>query len=178
MTTIYQFDTSSLRGTILICTVIMGILIGVGIAVVILPFFRGWKDERGHRLAYKETPISYKLIFQGVPALIILVGCLGLGNLIRGYAGYEIDMMAGKAQTWSGDPRLVTYEESWYRDSFLGYKVTLVLDGEEFVPSNNFSMEMVELFESDTPLTIHYGYMGGNELFIWQITTQENQQQE
>lgn len=169
--TVYHYNTSLNHFMIVFLSAIIAVLIGVGVRVVIMPIFRGDKDDHGNRIDYKDIPLTSKLIFQGGPAPIILVGCIGLGNLIRGYAGFEINMMSGNAQTWSGDPELVSYEESWYRDSFLGYEVTLSLDGLEFKPADDFTMEMIELFESDTELTICYGYTN-DELFVWTITKQ------
>lgn len=173
MTTVYHYDAFTNHSMILVLSLLIAVLIGVGIRVVIIPIFRGDRDEYGNRISYKEIPLLSKLIFQGIPALIIIIGCLGLGNLLKGYASYEINMMAGNATTWSGDPEFVSSEESWYRDSFMGYDVTLLLDGQEFKPSNNFQMEMVELFQSDAQLTIYYGYMG-DELTVWKITTEDN----
>ena len=173
MTTIYQYDTSLNHTMIAVLSMIIIVLIGVGVRVVLVPLIRGERDEHGHRINYKDIPLTQKLIFQLVPTIIILVACLGLGNLIKGYAGFELQMSDGDYTNWRGDPEIVSYEENWYRDSFLGYQVTLMLDEVEFTPADSFSMEVIKLFESDTEMTICYGYMD-DELFVWSITTEES----
>lgn len=172
MSTVYQYDTCINHIVIAVLSLIIAILIGVWIRAILVPIIRGDRDDHGQRIHYKDIPLSPKLILQLAPTIIILVVCIGLGNLIRGYAGFEIKMENGDSITWTGDPELVSYEEDWSRDSFLGYNATLSMDGQIFSPADSFSMEVIDLFQSDAVVTLCYGYMN-DELFVWTITTQE-----
>ena len=58
-------------------------------------------------------------------------------------------MDRGNACYLKGDIELVSYEEEYYRDSFMGYSVVITFDGKTLAPSNTFSEEMIDYFKSD-----------------------------
>ena len=70
---------------------------------------------------------------------------------------YDINMDRGNACYLEGDIELISYEEHYYRDSFMGYNVVLTFDGKTLAPSNTFSAEMIDYFKSDGKLIVQYG---------------------
>ena len=72
-----------------------------------------------------------------------------------------------------GDVILVSCEENYYRGTFMGYNVVLQIEGQTLEPSNTFSKEIVEYFESDEKLLIQYGEIKNDGTYIWSIKTTE-----
>ena len=55
----------------------------------------------------------------------------------------------------------------------MGYKVVLQVEEQILTPSNVFSKEMVDYFESDKKLLIQYGEIKNDGTYIWSIKTTE-----
>lgn len=53
----------------------------------------------------------------------------------------------------------------------MGYKVELQIDDQIISPSNTFLEEVIMHFESNEELTIQYGIIKNDGLYIWSIET-------
>lgn len=166
--TIYTYDTSSHQVMVIFLICLILILVVAGAILVIRSTFWGWELEDGTRLKYKDWEILTKVLFRYVPLTILTIGVLGLSRLVITYYNYGYQMEQGKYEVVEGNVKVVSYQEKWYRDSFLGYEVTFEIDNNRFTPSNSFDMSIVSALESDAHFQIYYGYMK-DELFVWQI---------
>ena len=78
-------------------------------------------------------------------------------------------MSRGNASVLKGDVILVSCEEEYYRGEPSGYTVVIEVDGQRISPSNTFSKEVVDAFESDQTLVIQYGEIPNDGTYIWSI---------
>lgn len=166
--TIYTYDTTTHQIMIVFLVCLILLLIGIGAHMVIRSTFVGMKTEDGTFLKYKDWELASKILFRYAPLLILTIGVLGLTRLAVVYYNYGHQMEQGKYEIVTGDVEIISCEEDWYRDSFMGYEVIFEVDGERFTPCNSFDEDVVSALRSDSNLRIYYGYMKDG-MFIWQI---------
>ncbi len=68
-----------------------------------------------------------------------------------------------------GDVELISCEEAWSRDTFVGYTVKIKVGETILEPTDSFPLEVVERFRSDDQLKITYGVIEGDGTYIWKI---------
>ena len=163
---IYKFDSPF--------NTAMNAIYAIGaIALAVLLFFI-IKFLIAQVIAYRKdnTKFPKRLIaFFTVITLVPLIGCIGLGNLFVKSVTYDADMKGTDAEYFIGDPVVISYEEYYYRDSFMGYKVELRIDGQTISPSNTFSQEVLARLQSSEKLVIQYGEIKNDGLYVWSIKT-------
>lgn len=168
MMQIYSFNNWEFR--------LMNIIYAIGAMALLVALLFAIREFVRQIIAYKKSklklPVMLVLLF-AVLMLVPLAGSIGFGSLFFKSARYAADMRAGASEYVTSDVVLLSCEEDFYRDSFLGYKVELEIDGEVIAPSNTFSAEVVRVFESDQKLTIQYGIIEHEGLYIWSIKTEE-----
>jgi hypothetical protein len=125
-------------------------------------------------IAYRKDNTKFPkalIVFFTVLILVPLIGSIGLGNLFIKSVIYDSNMKDGDAEYFIGDPVVISYEEHYYRDSFMGYKVELQIDGQAISPSNAFSQDVLARLQSDEKLAIQYGVIDNDGLYVWSIKT-------
>jgi hypothetical protein len=163
---IYTFDSPF--------NTVMNVIYAIGaIALAVLSFFiiKFWIAQV---IAYRKDNTKFPktlMVFFSVLILVPLIGSIGLGNLFIKSVIYDTNMKNGDAEYFIGDPVVVSYEDHYYRGSFMGYKVELQIDGQTILPSNSFSKEILTRLQSDEELVIQYGEIKNDGLYIWSIKT-------
>ena len=151
---------------------VMNAIYAIGtIALAVLAFFIV-KFLIVQIIAYRKDNTKFPkalMVFFAVLILVPLIGSIGLGNLFIKSVTYDTNMKDGVAEYFTGDPVVISYEEHYYRDSFMGYKVELQIDGQTISPSNAFSQEILTRLQSDEELVIQYGEIKNDGLYVWSI---------
>lgn len=163
----YHFDVNVLHIRVITFVVIIVVLVVMGIGMILYGVKKGFETTYGTRLTFKALPAFMKIIVS-IPLIIVTVFTVGLFRLVIQYMAYETKMNSGDGIVVEGSVDLISYEESWYRDSFLGYELSFEIDGTKYVPSNSFPLEVVEKLKQGAECRITYGYMG-SELTVWSI---------
>ena len=126
------------------------------------------------RQAKNGSKIQVKRILVFVPFVLIpLAFSILFGSLFAKYAAFDYHMSRGNASFLEGDVILVSCEEEYYRGEPSGYTVVIEADGQRISPSNTFSKEVVDAFESNQTLVIQYGEIQHDGTYIWRIKTSE-----
>ena len=145
------------------------ILLGV-VSFFLIRFFVG--QVKAYHQSGEKFPrrlMAFLIAFCFIP----IVGTVLFGNMFIKSVSYDINMDRGNACYLEGDIELISYEERYYRDSFMGYNVVLTFDGKTFAPSNTFSAEEIDYFKSDEKLIVQYGEIKNDGIYIWSICTTE-----
>ena len=130
----------------------------------------------GQVKAYHQSGETFPLrlmAFLIALCVVPIVGTVLFGNMFIKSVCYHINMDRGNAFYLEGDIELVSYEEHYYRDTFMGYNVVLAFDEKTLTPSNTFSAEMIDYFKSDEKLIVQYGEIKNDGVYIWSICTME-----
>lgn len=126
------------------------------------------------RQAKSEEKLQVKRILAFTPFILIpLVFSVIFGTLFAKYTAFDYNMSRGNASFLEGDVILVSCEEELYRGEPSGYTVVIEVDGQRISPSNTFSKEVVDAFESDQTLVIQYGEIQNDGTYIWSIRVSE-----
>ena len=126
------------------------------------------------RQAKSEEKLQVKRILAFTPFILIpLAFSLLFGTLFAKYTAFDYNMSRGNASFLEGDVILVSCEEELYRGEPSGYTVVIEVDGQRISPSNTFSKEVVDAFESDQTLVIQYGEIQNDGTYIWCIRVSE-----
>ena len=122
------------------------------------------------RQAKNGSKIQVKPLLAFAPFILIpLVFSVIFGTLFAKYTSFDYNMSRGNASFLEGDVILVSCEEELYRGEPSGYTVVIEVDGQRISPSNTFSKEIVDAFESDQTLVIQYGEIQNDGTYIWSI---------
>ncbi len=140
------------------------------VAFFIIRFFIG--QVKAYRQSQEKFPFRLRL-FLALILIVPLVGSTLFGISFVKSLSYDYNMEKGNASFLEGDVILVFCEENYYRGTFMGYNVVLQIEGQSLEPSNTFSKEIVEYFESDEKLLIQYGEIKNDGTYIWSIKTTE-----
>lgn len=130
---------------------------------LILPLFSAKRNG-------EKTPAILK-VFLIILLSIPLIGCVGFSNLFFKSVAYENDMKNGKAQVLVGEVELLSCQEVATRGDGLHYVVELKIDNQTISPSNAFYKEHLEYFKKGEIMSIQYGFIEGDGLYIWSIKT-------
>ncbi len=126
------------------------------------------------RQAKSEEKLQVKRILAFAPFILIpLVFSVIFGTLFAKYTAFDYNMSRGNASVLKGDVILVSCEEELYRGEPSGYTVVIEVDGQRISPSNTFSREVVDAFESNQTLVIQYGEIQNDGTYIWSIRVSE-----
>ena len=126
------------------------------------------------RQAKSGAKIQVKRFLAFTPFILIpLVFSVIFGTLFAKYTAFGYNMSRGNASVLKGDVILVSCEEELYRGEPSGYTVVIEVDGQRISPSNTFSKEVVDAFESDQTLVIQYGEIQNDGKYIWSIRVSE-----
>ena len=126
------------------------------------------------RQAKNGSKIQVKRILAFTPFILIpLVFSVIFGSLFAKYTAFDYHMSRGNASFLEGDVILVSCEVEYYRGEPSGYTVVIEVDGQRISPSNTFSKEVVDAFESDQTLVIQYGEIQNDGMYIWSIRVSE-----
>lgn len=126
------------------------------------------------RQAKSEEKLQVKRILAFAPFILIpLVFSVIFGTLFAKYTAFDYNMSRGNASVLKGDVILVSCEEELYRGEPSGYTVVIEVDGQRISPSNTFSKEVVDAFESNQTLVIQYGEIQNDGTYIWSIRVSE-----
>ena len=159
---IYTFSFSIFLNTIYA-------LMAVGMAAVTAFVIRS-----SIRQAKSGSKIQVKPLLAFSPYILIpLAFSLLFGSLFAKYAAFDYHMSRGNASFMEGDVILVSCEEEYYRGEPSGYTVVIEVDGQRISPSNTFSKEVVDAFESNQTLVIQYGEIQNDGMYIWSIRVSE-----
>lgn len=115
-----------------------------------------------------KLPLLCYVIFIGA-ILILAAGIAAVGNSLYRSIAYENDMQGGDGEVLQGDVELISCEEAWSRDTFVGYTVKIKVGETILEPADSFPLEVVERFRSDDQLKITYGIIEGDGTYIWKI---------
>ena len=137
----------------------LGICICFGYAAFALLFHR-------ERLSNRERTIGIGISIAAFT--VTAVGAVAVGCALFPLIGYEYRMTHGQGSTLQGDIELLDTQEEWHRGNFVGYTVKIKLDDTVLQPTNHFSEDMIEHFESNEILEIQYGEIK-KEINIWEI---------
>jgi len=122
------------------------------------------------RQAKSGSKIQVKPLLAFAPFILIpLAFSILFGTLFAKYTVFDYNMSRGNASFLEGDVILVSCEEEYYRGEPSGYTVVIEVDGQRISPSNTFSKEIVDAFESDQTLVIQYGEIPNDGTYIWSI---------
>lgn len=126
------------------------------------------------RQAKSGAKIQVKPLLAFTPFILIpLVFSVIFGTLFAKYTAFGYNMSRGNASVLKGDVILVSCEEEYYRGEPSGYTVVIEVDGQRISPSNTFSKEVVDAFESNQTLVIQYGEIQNDGTYIWSIRVSE-----
>lgn len=126
------------------------------------------------RQAKSEEKLQVKPLLAFSPFILIpLTLSILFGTLFAKYTAFDYNMSRGNASFLEGDVILVSCEEEYYRGDPSGYTVVIEVDGQRISPSNTFSKEVVDAFESDQTLVIQYGEIQNDGTYIWSIRVSE-----
>ena len=126
------------------------------------------------RQAKSEEKLQVKRLLAFAPFILIpLAFSILFGTLFAKYTAFGYNMSRGNASVLKGDVILVSCEEELYRGEPSGYTVVIEVDGQRISPSNTFSKEVVDAFESDQTLVIQYGEIQNDGTYIWSIRVSE-----
>ena len=126
------------------------------------------------RQAKNGPKIQVKRFLAFTPFILIpLAFSLLFGALFARYTAFDYNMSRGNASVLKGDVILVSCVEEYYRGDLSGYTVVIEVDGQRISPSNTFSKEVVDAFESDQTLVIQYGEIQNDGTYIWSIRVSE-----
>lgn len=126
------------------------------------------------RQAKNGPKIQVKRFLAFTPFILIpLAFSILFGALFAKYTAFDYNMSRGNASFLEGDVILVSCEEEYYRGEPSGYTVVIEVDGQRISPSNTFSKEVVDAFESDQTLVIQYGEIQNDGTYIWSIQASE-----
>ena len=165
---LYQYDFSENHAMMLICGVVAIILL---ILIAILIFAKNAfviKKGSSDKIAYNQFNIIEKALCRYIPIIIITIGLIGLLNIIVSSASFEYKMKHDGAIVLAGECEVMDVEEAWYRDEFLGYDITMKINGKTIEPANHFSENQIALFQAHAHIVVYYGF-AGKELFVYQI---------
>ena len=150
--------------------VALGVVLLFMLRFGITKFIESKREKEKIPSKFKVIIIVFAILITAIP----LIGCLGLGNLFIESVVYENDMRNGEGTTLTGDVDILSCEEYYYRDSFMGYKVVFCISGETLSPSNTFPSSVIEYFEGEEVLTVHYGIIKNDGLYVWSIKTAQD----
>ena len=125
----------------------------------------------------KKTPLCASAILTVLLIVLLsipLIGCVGFSNLFFESVAYENDMKNGKAQILVGEVELLSYQEVYTRGNGLHYVVELRIGEQIISPLNGFNKEHLEYFQSGEKMSIEYGIIQGEGLYIWSIKVLQN----
>lgn len=163
----YRYNVNVLHIQVIIFGIIIAILMILGISMVLYGCKRGFETTYGVRLTFKQLPGLMKILVC-IPLVIVIVFTVSLSSQEIQYINYEFKMINGDGIIVEGNVNLISYDESWYRDAFLGYNLSFEVNKIEYTPANSFPLEVVEKFRQGEKCRITYGYMG-SELTVWSI---------
>jgi len=160
--TIYTFwgDNSPLVYLLLGIACIFAVIIA---AVCIYTYVRLTKSQ--------ERPPLFGRLLLIIPALVMTVLAIISGSTWYSTAHYEYAMRHGNNCVVQGNVEMISHEEEWHRGTFLGYSVVIRVDETVLNPSNQFSKEILNHFQSNAELKITYGKLEENGITIWEIAT-------
>lgn len=164
---IYQYDTFYLTLLLVIFTIEIIAVIVLGLFLIWYAFKKGFELNNGGRVTFRELPVLFKMILC-VPLIIIIVFSVGLSRQEISVISYILEMTAEEAPTIEGEVILVSCEESWYRNDFMGYNVVISVDGNEYHYANSFPADVVEVFRQGEKCRIVHGY-NGSDLTAWSV---------
>ena len=165
---IYTFQSP--YNTVMNIVYALGVILFGVVSFFLIRFFVG--QVKAYHQSGEKFPrrlMAFLIAFCFVP----IVGTVLFGNMFIKSVSYDINMDRGNACYLKGDIELVSYEEEYYRDSFMGYSVVITFDGKTLAPSNTFSEEMIDYFKSDEKLIVQYGEIKNDGIYIWSICTTE-----
>ena len=116
-----------------------------------------------------KVPVQLTAIF-AVAIIVPLVIIVSLSTAFFNSVTYETNMKGKNAQLLVGDVTVISCEEAYYRDTFMGYNVEIKVDGKVIAPSNAFPKEVIQHFEEDEELIIRYGTID-SDIYVWSIKT-------
>ena len=126
------------------------------------------------RQAKNGSKIQAKRVLAFTPLILIpLAFSILFVTLFAKYTSFDYHMSRGNASFLEGDVILVSCEEELYRGEPSGYTVVVEVDGQRISPSNTFSKEIVDAFESDQTLVIQYGEIQNDGTYIRSIRVSE-----
>lgn len=137
---------------------------------LVLPLIFSKKKE-------KKTPLCASAILTVLLIVLLsipLIGCVGFSNLFFESVAYENDMKNGKAQILVGEVELLSCQEVYTRGNGLHYVVELRIGEQTISPLNGFNKEHLEYFQSGEKMSIEYGIIQGEGLYIWSIKVLQN----
>lgn len=140
--------------------VLLALLVGVSIYPV--------RMIKGSIREKTKLPALFYVIFIGA-FLILAAGIAAVGNSLYRSIAYENDMQEGDREVLQGNVELISCEEAWSRDTFVGYTVKIKVGDTLLEPADTFPIEVVERFRSDDELKITYGVIEGDGTYIWKI---------
>lgn len=163
---IYAFESGSFLNIIFALAAI-GMLVVTGFVIKFV--VRQIKNELESGL---KNPLKRSLIF--APFVIIpFAFSIVFGSFFLKYTSWDCHMEKGNASVLEGDVTVVSVEEEYYRGEPSGYTVVIEVDGQRISPSNTFSKEIVDAFESNQTLVIQYGEIQNDGTYIWSIRVSE-----
>ena len=145
------------------------ILLGV-VSFFLIRFFV--EQVKAYHQSDEKFPHSL-MAFLIALCFVPIIGTVLFGNMFIKSVFYDINMDRGNACYLEGDIELISYEEAYYRGSFMGYNVVITFDGKKLAPSNTFSPEIIDYLKSDEKLIIQYGEIKNDGIYIWSICTAE-----
>ena len=118
----------------------------------------------------KESKSRLKRAFVFMPFIIIpLIFSILFGGLFAKYATFDYNMSKDNASFLEGDVEIISLEEKYYRGRFLGYNVVIKVGEQRISPSNVFSKDIVNAFESDQTLIVKYDEVKNDGTYIGSI---------
>ncbi len=165
---LYQYDFRDHHLMLLIYGVVAIILFILLLIFIVAKKHFVINKGSSDKITYNQFHVVEKLLCRYIPIIVLTFALIGLLTQIFLYATFEYRMNHDEFHVLAGECEIVEKKESWYRDEFLGYDITIKIEDQIIKPSNTFSENQIDLFQSHDDMTIYYGFMG-NELFIYSI---------
>ena len=159
---IYRFEYGPLLRIILAAAAV-GMAVAAGLVIRLAA--RRTRNGRGNRTGIPRGQGLAILPFVLVPlAFSVAFGCF----FIR-YTAWDVRMANGDASVLTGDVTVISAEAEYYRGSPSGYTVVIEVDGRRLAPANTFPADVLDALEGDGVLTVRYGEIPGDGVYVWSI---------
>ena len=160
--TIYK-NSDLLQGTTMygiIVTILISALVGIFV-VTFQKMKRKHLKFSGFLFGDLAVPITISIVF--------IIFLIGFGYQLFDAVRFQNKMEKGTCETLVvTDTESISFEENWYRDSFLGYYLIVKEGTNEIRFESNLSSDITQAISTAKEIVVYYGYFqGGNT--IWKI---------
>ena len=167
------YDTIYQNSDFLLGTTMYGIIVTISICALVGIFvviFLKMKKEHlkfsGFLFGDLAVPITISIFF--------IIALIGFGYQLFDAVRFQNKMEKGTCETLVvTDTESISFEENWYRDSFLGYHLIVKEGTSEIRFESTLSPDITQPISTAKEVVVYYGYFDGGNT-IWKIDVKKS----